>query len=69
MWLKFVALGKLMLVLMLMHAILNIMLTLPSSIPLLLESSLVWGRITFAGIMMTLDVTSPVLVTTHVALL
>jgi hypothetical protein len=43
-------LGKLTLD-MLVHEILNIMSTLSSSIHLLKESSLVWGRITLAGVM------------------
>ena len=34
-----------------------------------MECSLVWGQITFAGVMMTPDVPAPVLVTTQVALL
>jgi hypothetical protein len=67
-------LGKLTLdmlvsVLMLVHEILNIMSTLSSSIHLLKESSLVWGRIMFAGVMMTPDILALVPVMAPVTLL
>ena len=68
-WLKVVTLDMLVLVLMLVHEILNIMSSLPSRIHLLKESSLVWGRITFAGVMMTPDVLASVPVTAPVVLL
>jgi hypothetical protein len=61
-------LGKLTLD-MLVHEILNIMSTLSSSIHLLKESSLVWGRITLAGVMMTPNVLAPVPVMAPVTLL